>query len=57
VATPLGGESGRKRHGGCASGHRPPREIEPNKAPWRQPTSVIPSYKTEDSGTIEAINL
>jgi hypothetical protein len=32
-------------------------ELEPNKAPWRRLTAVIPSYETEDAGTVEAINL
>jgi hypothetical protein len=32
-------------------------ELEPNKAPWRRLIAVIPSYETEDVGTVEAINL
>jgi hypothetical protein len=52
----VGEEKGRRRHVIVLLTVVLCDKLEPKKAPWRRPTAVIPSYETEDAGTVEAIN-
>jgi hypothetical protein len=52
----VGGEKGRGRHVIVLLTVVLCDKLEPKRDPWRRPTAVIPSYETEDAGTIEAIN-